>query len=300
MQHLLYTVGLPGSGKSTWAKQFLVNNIDSKIKWQRVSRDDIRIMCRNTEFDIENENYITEVETLMVRSAIENGFNVLVDATHIDVKFRNKWHRLAQEFGDIVVIEKGFNVPLDICLKRNSQRNRHVPEDIIQKMYVRLCRAGINDFKCATYPKFQYLIEEKSHLVPDAIIVDIDGTIADNSHRDKYRTDLYHTDKPIWNVIECIKGLQAYSTQLLLLTARSESSRKITEDWLASCGLQDYKLYMRSDDDKRPDFIVKRDIFEKYIKKCYDIIGVFEDRPRNCRMWRQYGLTTYQLTDLEF
>lgn len=52
---------------------------------------------------------------------------------------------------------------------------------------------------------------------------------------------------------------------------------------------------MRPDGDHRPDYVIKREIYEREIKDKYDVIGVFEDRQRCVDMWRALGLTCFQV-----
>lgn len=310
-QKLLYTVGCPGSGKTTWALQFLEQHQNDDPRWQRISRDDLRMMCSNVEHNIENENFITVVEDKLVRSALEEGFSVIVDATHIEIRRRNRWHRLAQEIGNIEVIEKGFDVSLETCLERNNQRSRHVPNKIIKDMHSRLKRAGIHDLKSTFYHELDYTYV-KDNTKPLAMIVDLDGTIADNSWRDKYRGDLYEQDPPIQDVIDVLlrtinhQQIDFEKCHVIFLTARDEEHRIETINWLKKNVLIDvnvdlqHTLLMRPHKDERPDFIVKHELFVKHIKEQYNVICSIEDRPRNCRMWRRFGITTFQLTDIEF
>ena len=52
---------------------------------------------------------------------------------------------------------------------------------------------------------------------------------------------------------------------------------------------------MREDTDHRPDWQVKREIYEREIKDKYNVIGVFEDRQQCVDMWRSLGLTCFQV-----
>lgn len=56
-------------------------------------------------------------------------------------------------------------------------------------------------------------------------------------------------------------------------------------------------LFMRKDGDFRPDWEVKKEIYEKELKDKYEILGVFEDRTQVVQMWRSLGLTCYQVCE---
>jgi phosphoglycolate phosphatase-like HAD superfamily hydrolase len=141
-----------------------------------------------------------------------------------------------------------------------------------------------------------------------AYIFDIDGTLADCSQRlhfiqqekpdwESFYKDCVN-DKPILPVVELAHTLKdAYET-LIFVTGRPEKYMEETVNWL--CDKLDYNsviLMMRKDGDHRPDYIVKKEIYDEYIKPYYHIDGVFEDRKQCVDMWRSLGLTCYQVAD---
>lgn len=155
---------------------------------------------------------------------------------------------------------------------------------------------------------------------PQAVIFDIDGTIADCSHRlhfiqppaglihfKKDETDwkpdwdaFYDAcaeDKPIIPVIDLcnIVGCLA-NRDIIFITGRPERMKNPTLTWIMKrTALKYCSIYMRKDGDHRPDWQVKREIYETQIKDKYDVIGVFEDRDQCVQMWRELGLQCYQV-----
>lgn len=154
-----------------------------------------------------------------------------------------------------------------------------------------------------------------------AYIFDIDGTLADCSQRlhfilpnkedlmgdidlDKIAPDwesFYKdciNDKPIWPVVELAHTLKdAYET-LIFVTGRPEKYMEETVNWLCDkLDCDSVILMMRKDGDHRPDYIVKKEIYDEYIKPYHHIDGVFEDRKQCVDMWRSLGLTCYQVAD---
>jgi predicted kinase len=310
-QKLIYTVACPGTGKTTWAKQYLEEHKNDEFKWVRVSRDDIRMMCFNVEFDVANEVTVTQIEDKLVRLALEEGRNVLIDATHINRKSRNKWHKLALDIGGIDVIEKGFKIDLETCLERNRNRDRKVPEDIIRSMFEKLKKSGFEEWKETIYPEHVIETQIFNEKLPDAIICDLDGTIADNSWRNVYNTSLCEQDRPIGEIIDLINlesGIfiedECWNTKILFVTARSEIYREKTHDWLIKhvelVHTNNINLFMRPDCDKRHATIIKKELYEQHIKGKYNVKYTLDDNPAICRMWRRLGLKTLQLNDVEF
>lgn len=152
-----------------------------------------------------------------------------------------------------------------------------------------------------------------------AYIFDIDGTLSNCAHRLHFIMppvgtihfntaevdwepdwDAFHAacvdDKPIEDVCRVCRELDMYSH--LFVTGRPESISDKTLEWLENqdmplCHLD--RLFMRADGDHRPDYQVKREIYEKYIKDKYEILGVFEDRQQCVDMWRKLGFVCFQV-----
>lgn len=138
MKPILYIMcGVPGSGKTTFANEFLQ-------KHTYVSRDAIRfIMLKEGEdyFSHEKEVFSTFANT--IAGKLQNGENVVADATHIDMTSRKKLtYAIDQIFSDYNIVYIVFDVSLETCLKHNAMREGQtcVPEDVINKMY--------NKFRC--------------------------------------------------------------------------------------------------------------------------------------------------------
>jgi predicted kinase len=83
---VLVLIGIPGSGKSTWAKDFVSNNSD----WIRVNRDDFRDMLKTSQ-TCENkiEDMITGLVNDVISSSLSRKLNVIVDNTNLKVKYIN-------------------------------------------------------------------------------------------------------------------------------------------------------------------------------------------------------------------
>lgn len=154
-----------------------------------------------------------------------------------------------------------------------------------------------------------------------AYIFDVDGTLANCSQRlhfilpkkedltgdidlDKIAPDwesFYKdcvNDKPILPVVELAHTLKdAYET-LIFVTGRPEKYMEETLNWLCDkLDCDSVILMMRKNGDHRPDYIVKKEIYEEDIKPYHYINGVFEDRKQCVDMWRSLGLTCYQVAD---
>lgn len=143
-----------------------------------------------------------------------------------------------------------------------------------------------------------------------AYIFDLDMTLCDCSHRLHFITgehkdwdafyDACLDDAPIHDVIKILNIIEWRAAKAIFLTGRPEICRLNTDNWIINyTGIETGKenLFMRKDGDHRPDYIVKREIYEQEIKDKYDVIGVFEDRDSCVKMWRELGLTCFQVAD---
>lgn len=140
---------------------------------------------------------------------------------------------------------------------------------------------------------------------PDAIIVDLDGTLClfgDNHpyDRDYSKDTINPVVEEILNWRDAAKGDGYSAPDIILVSGRMEKSRKQTEDWLAENHVRYSALHMRKDNDLRKDTIVKREIYDAHIKDQYNILFVLDDRNQIVKMWRELGLVCLQVADGDF
>jgi predicted secreted acid phosphatase len=142
----------------------------------------------------------------------------------------------------------------------------------------------------------------------EIVILDIDGTLADISHRrhhvEKKPKDWkaffqnMSQDKAIHAIVRLCNILYASELKILLCSGRSEEHRAETVQWLAENGVQYHDLILRRDGDRRTDVIVKREMLAGLDKS--KILFVVEDRSGVVEMWRSEGLVCLQCAPGEF
>jgi predicted kinase len=126
---LIVTVGLPGSGKSTYLSRLGVNAISS---------DEIRRLLADDPHDQTMNARIFATVRYLVRQRMASARPVTyVDATHLTPWERKPYVQLAQRYG-CKLEALFFDVPVEICIARNQMRDRVVPEPAIRKMARRL------------------------------------------------------------------------------------------------------------------------------------------------------------------
>lgn len=133
-----------------------------------------------------------------------------------------------------------------------------------------------------------------------ALICDIDGCVADISHRKVWEHDKYLEDPPINQMVGLIKKLNMTGLHILFVTGRHWASRDQTREWLDQhFGSFEYELFMREDNDRRPTWVSKAEIYWRDIKEQWDVVYAFDDFEEVCRMWRAVGICALQVTQLK-
>ena len=132
------------------------------------------------------------------------------------------------------------------------------------------------------------------------VICDIDGTVANNDHRqhllqgfktwDKFFARLSE-DLPISEVIEFVINLHDEGKDVVFVTGRPARYEKATRKWLEKYFDFEIKLIMRQDKDKRNKIDVKKEIFLENFKS-EDIFLVIDNDRDLIKMWQSLSLNT--------
>lgn len=134
MTQLVLTVGLPGSGKSTWAKQWVA---EDPARRARVNRDDLRAMLRGQLVwgDRDLEEQVTAAQRATVRALLATGISVVVDDTNLNPARRNALVSIGQAAGADVLIHR-MDTPVEECIRRDALRPPHqrVGEAVIRRL----------------------------------------------------------------------------------------------------------------------------------------------------------------------
>ncbi|MBY0506902.1 MAG: AAA family ATPase [Bryobacteraceae bacterium] len=122
-------VGLPGSGKSTWAASQGITILSS---------DAVRVLLSD---DVQNQRIHAEVfgtmRYLLRRRLALGAASTIIDATSLQAAHRKPWIKLAKAAG-ATVNAIYFATPLEECLRRNAARERQVPAEVIREMSAKL------------------------------------------------------------------------------------------------------------------------------------------------------------------
>lgn len=295
-QKVILLKGLPASGKSTYAKQIVIENENAV----RVNKDDLRAMLHNSKWSRSKEKEVLKIRNELILFYLkDNKKLIIIDDTNFHEKHEFTIRSLVKEYNkdnnqnvQFEIDDTFCKIPVDECIYRDTKRENSVGEKVILDMYYKYLHK--EDF---------YPIDEN---LPHCIICDIDGTIADMKDiRGPFEWDKVHLDKPKMNIITLVKSyiMNEFdnSDKLIFFSGRDSSSYDLTLKWLNGFFLGcDFDLYMRETGDIRKDTIVKREMFEKQIRNKYNVSFVIDDRRQVVNMWREIGLTCLEVSDHRF
>lgn len=301
MSTIIIMRGLPGSGKTTAALEYVETHAGFTV---RLSRDDARASLFGFDGvgNAEQEQVITRIHEEAALLALGRGHDVLLDATNLNPQFIRPWFKIAKRAGADVKFWD-FPIPIATAIERDANRKRTVGQGVIARMAQ---RAGIeDDGKLPKAPKWTRPplpdltpAAEWDDMLPTAIIVDTDGTLANHEGvRNPYDTSKYAEDTVHEDVARIVNVLGEVH-RIIGVSGRDAKFAEVTIDWWQDKAnvMPDF-MFFRPEGDTRPDDVVKAEIYEQHIRGKYNIVGVFDDRARVLAMWRAKGLTTFAVGD---
>jgi predicted kinase len=269
---LLMLKGLPGCGKTKYALELVSQG------WKRVNKDDLRSMVDGGKWGKRNEDDIVEMRDIAVIHYLDQGFSVVVDDTNFNPIHEEVLSKIAKDCeADFEVMF--IDVPVMECIKRDLARERTVGADVIIRMFN------------------QYLFKRVPYDVtlPDCYMVDIDGTLAKMAKRSAYEWDRVGEDSLNEDVAHIIDALHRDGKKIIIMSGRDSACEEETLIWLKFHDIPFDGIAMRDEGDMRADSIVKRELYEKYVKGKYNVLGVFDDRNSVVDLWRSLGFTCLQV-----
>lgn len=304
MTQLLIARGLPGCGKTTYARAWVAEDREHRA---RVNRDDIRAMLDDGQF----VKGITEPRILAARDAaisslLAKGVDVISDDTNLPQRTARDLAKLAKRTGAELAVIDLTDVPLATCLERNAARSdkQPVPEETIRDMHARFLAGRGFPLPLPEEPagKPEALAQyEPKPGTPRAVLVDIDGTTALMGARSPFDETRVHEDHPNAPVIAVIRAMAAAGNAIVFVSGRTDACRAATYDWLCEHIPVPFQgLYMRAAGDGRKDAVVKRELFDRHIRDEWDVTCVLDDRDQVVAMWRSLGLTCLQVAPGNF
>jgi predicted kinase len=299
MIKVLVLRGIPGSGKSTWARAEIAKD---PLNWVRVNNDDIRESLNGSVYSKDYENIIKSVRTYIIEEAIKNNKNVIVDNLNISKTCFKDVCKIASRFNkDIIVEEKCFDVDLQTAIERDSKRQGKacVGEDVIKMWWKKNGGKGFSNYYPLTFSQSKKAIiaPQANSSIDNAIIVDLDGTLALIGNRSPYDAANCHLDLPNAPVVKTVQLYYENGYKVLFCSGRQRKDEEPTRKFIEKHFHGKYELFMRETKDQRSDDIVKEEIYVNNIKDKYNVFLVIDDRLSVCRKWFELGLPLFRVGD---
>ncbi|WNZ06798.1 AAA family ATPase [Streptomyces sp. 11x1] len=293
--------GLPASGKTTAAREL---QAESGGRMRRVNLDDLRQMLDIPQPEgaerrsHAHEQTVLAIQDAAVRAAVDGGFDVVVDNTHMTPHIPKRLKAAVAGLATFVVHDF-TDVPVEECLRRDAARERPVGEEIIRILADKHEKSRRGGWRLTA----EWLNDEPAvepytadPALPSAVMRDIDGTLALRGDRGAY--DFTRCEEDLLNVsvrgaLRSFRG--ADGDVIVLLSGRGEEHRDRTEAWLRAHEVPYDELWMRAAGDRRRDDVVKAELFDRHVRHRFAVRVSLDDRDRVVAVWRRMGLPTWQV-----
>lgn len=290
---IILTRGIQGSGKSTWAKAWVAEDPEHRI---RINNDDLRNMF-GVYWVPSREDVVSHAKQTIVTYAMGKQYDIVVDNMNLNPKEVQYWTNVVNYYngytktGERYEIEfKDFFIPLEECIRRDSSRTNPIGEKVIRD----------------TWKRYKHFIQTSeveryvNNLRPwhlgrqTCVVIDMDSTVCFNTSKRPWfgdgSTEAMIDDVPNHGVVELIKA-QEYP--VVVCTGRNKDQYKVTIEWLANQGITPVDCYMRENGDYRKGVEVKAELMNQILNK-YNVLVVFEDCEPIVQKYREMGLTVLQ------
>lgn len=134
MKRFIIVRGIPASGKSTWAKQWVSKDSSHRV---RVNQDDIRSML-GTYWVPSRESLVKAIQDDIITEALTQGYNIVVDNTNMNKTTLEHYTQLCKKYEEYIIVYKDFfDTPLSVCIERDKNRDNPITETVIRDFYNR-------------------------------------------------------------------------------------------------------------------------------------------------------------------
>lgn len=306
-KQVLVLRGIPGSGKSTFAKDLISSRPHGSTV--RINNDDLGAMFFGAlSFAGHGEaKHITalfhdaRIALLTAALATPGVDLVIVDNTNLAVKTVKALEKASAPFGaEFIVDDQFLTVPVDVCVARDADRPVPVTEAVIRRMANQAEK--LTPWVSAERSPLEHAEQYANDVsLPSTVIVDIDGTLAQMVDRGPYDWHKVGGDAPNPPVVRLVQDLIAAGQHVTIMSGRDGSCEALTRAWLDEHVAVGLPLYLRAANDNRRDDIIKYELFHQHVAGQFHVRFVLDDRDQVVHLWRRVlGLPTFQVADGAF
>jgi tRNA uridine 5-carbamoylmethylation protein Kti12 len=132
MNKIILTQGIQGSGKTTWAKAWVAEDPEHRI---RINNDDITSMWGQPFGTPGLYERLRMFRQLMITRAIQDNLDIVVDNMNLSTSSLKEVQEIVKNFDYVIEYKDFTKVPLEVCIERDSKRPNPIGEKIIKETY---------------------------------------------------------------------------------------------------------------------------------------------------------------------
>lgn len=288
---VIMTRGLPASGKSSWADEFISENPNYiKIEKDAIRKDTRLFKGGEYIWKRGDEGIVIKERDRQIRQALQRGKSVISSDTNLIQKHISQISNIARQNNATIEVKSFLDVPIKTLIERDQNREDAVGEQVIRKMFHDHVK------KMPTFLKY-------NPDLPFVVICDLDGTLTTGpKDRSPYEWTKVGNDEINLGMAHVLDGMRVINyCKIFIFSGRDAVCRPQTEEWLERHDIEYDFLTMRPEGNNESDEIIKARMIEDYIKDKYNILIWFDDRQRVSTMLRDvYGINVAQFGDTNF
>jgi hypothetical protein len=280
--------GLPSADKFFKSSEWVAEDQGWRM---RTSRQDLALQLFGKYLEDLDRHETETVETIqhaMVTSALKANLSVAIDDDNLRLKTVREWQSKAEK--NKILLEV-VDVETEVVTE--------VQRDLYDRFFVKGKFPTIPPFEVQEEERGTWTKYEPNEELEKAYIFDIDGTLAKMLGRSPFDWARVGEDSPIWDVIRVAQALVKTGYKIIFMSGRDEVCFDESWEWLLKHELFGEALFMRPANSYIPDDVVKHDLFYKHVAPNYNVVGVFDDRLKVCRMWEEIGLTLFRVGPID-
>ena len=298
IRQIILTRGIPGSGKSTWAKAWVAESPETRI---RLNWDDMRNMMG--PYWVPSREPINKAMmwcAVNTAAYCDKPYDIVIDNMNLNpkgwkeveewIETYNASHHAKSLNLCYVLYFRDFFIPVDECIRRDAMRSNPIGEKTIKEIW----RKYKHFIQTTSVTNYVENLLPKDPSKPDCVVIDMDSTMCFNTNGrpwyGKGSTEAMIDDIPNEGVVNLIK---AQNYPVVVCTGRNQDQLGVTEQWLNKHGIYPEMMFFRANNDFRTGVEVKSELMDE-ILKIYNVVAVFEDCEPIVTKFREMGLTVLQ------
>ena len=302
IKKLILCRGIQGSGKSTWAKAWVAEDPEHRI---RINNDDIRNML-GPYWVPSREDIVSSAKRNFALNGMLLGYDIVVDNMNLNPKEIKFWTDIVDTHNssdpravkpDVVQWEyelefKDFFISLEECIRHDAARPNPIGEKVIRDTW----RKYKHYIQTTEVERYVNNLVKPDPEKPYCVVVDMDSTLCFNTNKRPWfgegAAEGMKNDVENYGVCETVWAL-AQEYPIVIATGRDTSQAEVTKEWLEKHRISPTEYYFRTEGDYRKGVEVKREQIEKILEK-YNVLVIFDDCEPIVQMYRDMGLTVLQ------